>query len=299
MFRVIRPACILLLLFIASCGTDPASSADATLPWPKPDAKVVAEFKAELKEKLDSTFAISTVGPWVIATNMDPVESQRIVDSTIRKCAAGIQRQLFTKTARTAPAKVYLFRDGESYEAWNKKLFNEKPQSIFGYYSRGKNSLVMNIGTGGGTLIHEIVHAMAEVDFPEIPVWLNEGLGALYEASDVAPSGKIIGVTNWRLKGLQEDLKTNTETQIDKLMELTDADFYGDRRSANYASARYLMQWLQEQGKLEAFYIRVRDQKDNGPKLALMAVFDNTLTLAEIHKKCFDWARTLTFRRGG
>src|SRR5438874_2080217 len=112
--------------------------------------------------------SISTVGPWVIATDMDANDAKRIVDGCILHCAAGIQRQLFTRTPRSTPAKVYLFKDGGSYNAWNKKLFNEKPISIFGYYQRANNSLVMNIGTGGGTLIHEMIHAMAETDFPEI-----------------------------------------------------------------------------------------------------------------------------------
>ncbi len=298
MIHIARLAPVLVLIFVASCGSDPAASADPTLPWPKPDAKIVEQYKAELKTQLDATFVISSIGPWVIASNMDAAESQRIIEGTIRQCAAGIQRQLFAKTVRSAPAKVYLFRDGESYSAWNQKLFNEKPPSIFGYYSRANNSLVMNIGTGGGTLIHELVHAMAEADFPTIPVWLNEGIGALYEASDITPSGRIVGVTNWRLKGLQTDLKANTETQIDKLMDLTDVEFYGERRSANYASARYLMQWLQIQGKLEDFYVRVRDAKDGDPKKSLLAMFENKLTIAEIHKQCFSWAEKLTFKRG-
>jgi len=62
-------------------------------------------------------------------------------------------------------------------------LLGEHPTTPYGYYSRNKKALVMNIGTGGGTLLHEMVHAMAEADFEDIPSWLNEGLGSLYEAS--------------------------------------------------------------------------------------------------------------------
>ena len=35
----------------------------------------------------------------------------------------------------------------------------------------------MNISTGGGTLVHEIVHPFIEANFPACPPWLNEGLG--------------------------------------------------------------------------------------------------------------------------
>ncbi len=292
-----RLAAILALLLVSSCGSPPTSSAESKLPWPASDTKIVDEYKTELKTNLDGTFAISTVGPWVIATDMDANDVKGIVDGCILHCAAGIQRQLFTRTPRSTPAKVYLFKDGDSYMTWNKKLFNEKPISIFGYYRRANNSLVMNIGTGGGTLIHEMVHAMAEADYPDIPAWLNEGLGSLFEASGTSPAGKVIGITNWRLKGLQADLKTNSETQLDKLIGMDDKDFYGERKSSNYAAARYFMQWLQEQGKLEAFYTRIREKKDSEPKLALTAVFDNKLTIAEIHKQCFEWAKTLTIKR--
>ena len=44
-----------------------------------------------------------------------------------------------------------------------------------------------------------MVHAMAESDYPDIPAWLNEGLGSLYEACSWNKEGRAIGVTNWRL----------------------------------------------------------------------------------------------------
>ena len=39
----------------------------------------------------------------------------------------------------------------------------------------------MNISTGGGTLVHEIVHPFIQSNFPNCPSWFNEGLGSLYE----------------------------------------------------------------------------------------------------------------------
>lgn len=294
-YRNLAPIAFLLL---ASCGAVPATkSSENKLPWPDPETKKADALKAELKKDLDATFAISSLGPWIIATDMDAADAKRITQGTMAVCAAGIQRQLFTKKTRSEPAKVYLFKDGESYNAWNKKIFGEKPASYFGYFSRAHNSLVMNIGTGGGTLVHEMVHAMAEADYPDIPAWLNEGLGSLYEACNTLPDGKVVGVTNWRLKGLHEDLKNNTATPLDVLIGMSDTDFYsGERKGSNYAVARYFMQWMQDQGKLEAFYTRVRDKKDNTPKESLLKVFDSKMTLQEIQKKCFDWAQTLRQR---
>jgi len=268
------------------------AGADAAFTWQTADAKKVDELKADLKKNLSADFRILNVGPWVIATDMDEAQAKSTIAGCIDGCGAGIQQQLFTKKQRTEPVKVYLFKDGESYNGWNKKLFGEKPSSIFGYFSRAKNSLVMNIGTGGGTLIHEMVHAMAEIDFPDIPAWLNEGLGSLYEASSWKGK-RVMGITNWRWKGLKEDLDAGKEPKLKDLIGMDDSEFYGERQSSNYAVMRYFMQWIQTEGKLEEFYWRVRDKKDANPQASLRAVFDNKMNLDEIHKKVMEWAKTL------
>ena len=56
----------------------------------------------------------------------------------------------------------------------------------------------MNIATGGGTLVHEIVHPFIAANFPACPAWLNEGLGSLFEQSG-EHDGHIVGYANWRL----------------------------------------------------------------------------------------------------
>ena len=58
-------------------------------------------------------------------------------------------------------------------------------------FMNADNALVMNIATGGGTLVHEIVHPFMEANFPACPSWFNEGLGSLYEQSG-ARDGRIV-----------------------------------------------------------------------------------------------------------
>jgi hypothetical protein len=281
-------ASVLLLQSITIAG-------EAKPAWPDPDAKQVEKLKKELREQLPAEFSIHQVGPWIIATDVSTEQARIYTEGTIGQCAAAIQKQVFTSKPRTQPVKVYLFKDKTSYDKYNKQLFGSEPTTPFGYFSRDKNALVMNIGTGGGTLLHEMAHAMAEIDFPDIPAWLNEGIGSLFEASAMRPGGKVVGVTNWRLTGLQKDLTNNTETHFKDLLEMKDREFYGDRSGSNYASARYLMQFLQEKGKIEAFYTRIRDKKDASALDTLRGVFDNKLTVDEIEKACYDWVKTLRF----
>ena len=268
------------------------------LPWPEPGAKEVEKLTSELRAQLPKeTFCVLRVGPWIIATDLDEASAKHFAGSTIAIYAAQIQKQLFTGTPRREPVKVYLFKDHESYTKWNVKLFGERPSTPYGYYSRARKALVMNIGTGGGTLLHEMAHAMAEADFEAIPAWLNEGLGSLFEASGMDPNRKrVVGLTNWRLTGLQDDLKKNKAVRFAALLDMEDGTFYGADSGSNYASARYLMQYLQEQGKLEDFYTRIRDRKDEHPAAALRAVFENRFTVEEIEKACYAWVLTLRFR---
>jgi hypothetical protein len=122
----------------------------------------------------------------------------------------------------------------------------------------------MNIATGGGTLVHEIVHPYVEADFPDAPPWLNEGLGSLFEQSSVR-EGHIIGLTNWRLAGLQEAIDENSVPSFEKLTHLSTAEFYNDDSGTNYAASRYLLYYLQEKGVLRDFYKTCRDTRDKDP----------------------------------
>jgi hypothetical protein len=270
-----------------------ARAADVS-PWPEPSPRKVERLKAELREQFDGKFEIIPIGPWIVATDLSRDDATLFAESTIARYAAAIQRQLFTKTPRTEPVKVMLFRDKASYEFWNQKLFNEKPNTPYGYYSRARNAMVMNIGTGGGTLLHEMAHAMAEADFSDIPAWLNEGIGSLFEASGRGRDGRVVGVTNWRLTGLKEDLQKGSAPKLSELLALSDNDFYGPRSGSNYAAARYLMQYLQQQGKLETFYTRIRDGKDADALTTLRFVFDNKLTVEQIEAAVYAWVKTLS-----
>ncbi|MCC6739584.1 MAG: hypothetical protein IT452_11120, partial [Planctomycetia bacterium] len=148
------------------------------------------------------------------------------------------------------------------------------------------------IGTGSGTLVHEMAHALMEADFPKAPAWFNEGLASLFEQSTTA-DGKIRGLVNWRLPVLQEALKDGSFMKWKKLTGYAGADFYGDGSGLRYATARYLCLWLQEKGKLEAFYEKFRDgfEKDPSGWEALSAVLDGKPEEAETEWR--EWAKEL------
>jgi hypothetical protein len=158
---------------------------------------------------------------------------------------------------------IYLFETAESYERHTKELCDDPPDTPYGFYSPSDHALVMNIGTGGGTLVHEIVHPYVETNFPECPTWFNEGLASLYEQS-AERDGEIVGLTNWRLAGLQTALREGTVPSFRELCE-TGEGFYTADPGSNYAQARYLCYWLQEQGLLRRYYTDFRTNCRDDP----------------------------------
>jgi hypothetical protein len=122
----------------------------------------------------------------------------------------------------------------------------------------------MNIATGGGTLVHEIVHPFMRANFPQCPAWFNEGLGSLYEQSS-SRDGHIIGLTNWRLPALQEAIRAKKVPSFQALTATSSAEFYDQDPGTNYAQARYLAYYLQEQGLLGRFYREFRASAATDP----------------------------------
>jgi len=106
---------------------------------------------------------------------------------------------------------------------------------------------------GGGTLVHEIVHPFMRANFPKCPPWLNEGMGSLYEQASER-DGRICGLTNWRLAGLQEAIREGAVPPFAELTAMDDNAFYRSDKGTNYAQARYLCYYLQEAGLLVKFF---------------------------------------------
>lgn len=118
------------------------------------------------------------------------------------------------------------------------------------------HALIMDISTGGGTLVHEMVHAFMTPNFSNCPAWFNEGLASLYEQSEMR-DGHIHGLINWRYPALAQAIREGKVISLRQLTATTDNEFYGgggSNYSQYYAQARYLCYYLQEKGLLVKFY---------------------------------------------
>jgi hypothetical protein len=208
---------------------------------------------AALRKKVPA-FTIVEQARFVVVGD-EPADIVQMRAARIVKWAVDLlKRDYFAKDPEEI-IDVWLFKDMESYEKHTLEIFGEKPGTPYGYYSQRHRALIMNIATGGGTLVHEIVHPYMRANFPECPPWFNEGMGSLYEQS-MEKDGHIRGLTNWRLPRLQQGIKAGRLLPFEQLTALNTEDFYGEAGgySSYYGQSRYLCYYLQEKELLVRFY---------------------------------------------
>jgi len=208
---------------------------------------------ARLKGKVPSGFTVVAQPPFVVVGDESPrlvrLRAANVVKWTVDK----LKQDYFQRDPQEI-IDIWLFKDEASYRKHTRLLFNDNPTTPFGYYSSHHHALIMNIATGGGTLVHEIVHPFMRANFAACPDWFNEGMASLYEQC-TEKDGHIHGLTNWRLAGLQEAIKAKKTISFQKLTAMADGEFYGgETYSSHYAQARYLCYYLQEKGLLVKFY---------------------------------------------
>ncbi len=197
-------------------------------------------------------FTVIVERPFVVIGDDDPEAVRQWANGVVRGKVERLKKEYFWKDPANV-LEIWLLKDEASYRKHAKEFFNDEPGTPYGYYSPSKKALIMNIATGGGTLVHEIVHPFVEANFPDCPAWFNEGLGSLYEQSGTV-NGRIYGFTNWRLRGLQNGISRKVVPTFKTLTDMTDREFYREDTGTNYAQARYLMYYLQEKGLLTKYY---------------------------------------------
>ena len=250
---------ILIVLLVSRPAPNIHEPAKVSTEPPKTNpVEVVAEndFAAhveQLKKKLPSAdFSIVVQPPFVVVGDEPADTVKEHSERTVKWAVDKLKQDYFAKDPNDI-LDIWLFKDSASYERNALTLFGSRPTTPYGYYSGTHKALIMNISTGGGTLVHEIVHPFIEANFPNCPAWLNEGLGSLYEQCGEV-DGHIHGYTNWRLPGLQKAIAAGTVVSFRKLLSMDARTFYEDSRGEHYAQARYLCYYLQQRGLLVKFY---------------------------------------------
>jgi hypothetical protein len=118
----------------------------------------------------------------------------------------------------------------------------------------------------GPELRHEFTHALHAADQhalgQEHPVWLSEGLAAIYEnaATERAEDGtlRMIPADNWRLTNVKAAATHGNLIPLEKLLQL-DRESFITRADLAYGEASCLLIYLYDRGLLAKFYTHYTD----------------------------------------
>lgn len=262
---------------------------DAHTPnWINPDMKKQLQ---EARKDLGKNFSVDGFGPFIIVSNIKASRLEEVKESIIRASYNAFYKD-FCSISPTYITTVYLFKNQADYNFYSNKLFQEMPNTPYGYYRSSDRAMLINLSTGTGTLVHEMVHAIIDSDFPNAPTWFNEGFASLFEQSRIE-EGSIVGLTNWRYPIFKKAIDNNAVVSLNKLFTLSEKDFYDDPEGYNYAESRYLCYYLQKKGLLTNFYKRFKQQQANDPTGSKTLVEIMKKDIDSIQKDWLEWAKNI------
>ena len=245
----------------------------------------------ELAALLTADFHLIIRPPYVLAGNLPVSELERHYRETIRPTADVLARCYFRRKPN-APIAILLFADNASYREFSQEFDGQRRDAYSGYYERADRRIMVNVQTGNGTLAHELTHALAHFDFPDMPEWFDEGLASLHEQAEFSPDGeRLLGVVNWRRYHLLYALRTG---RLRSIAALIAAERIREGHEAiDYAHARYFCMFLQSRNRLIDYYRTFRDNVRRDPTgLATLFRLFNGQTPAEIDAQFRHWLLT-------
>ena len=249
----------------------------------------------ELSRRLPADWNVLIHEPFVIAGDCPREHLERYHRDTIAPTVRALSVQYFDQHP-TWPITIVLCSSDDSYRECNRSLGERDRSEYAGIYSRSEHRVIVNIGTGEGTLAHELTHALAHADFPELPEWLDEGLASLYEECEFSADGlRLVGTENWRGAALVNALRRE---KLRSVAELASEQFASGDASVDYAQARYFCLFLQKRNLLEAFYRKCRaHSRSSRDGIQSLMELMGTTDLQTIDHQFQTWLGTL--KRGG
>jgi hypothetical protein len=148
----------------------------------------------------------------------------------------------------------------ENYLRFSNKI-HARAQKQVAYYMALDNSVLAWTSSGGGTLIHEMIHALINNDFANAPFWINEGLASLYEETDGNTP-----IDNYRIIFIQEAFKN--KKCFMPLLELFGASKYQSLFEEDYnlvnAYSRYFCKYVYDRFGIKKLARVYKELKQSG-----------------------------------
>jgi hypothetical protein len=228
---------------------------------------------------------ITTAHTKVVVRGELPRRRQRELVALATAIIDDVETRFSIRHDPAAPITLLLFTDATRYRTEALAL-REPLVSELGFYAPDRRTAIANVGNSVGNMRHELVHPLLGDDFAAIPSWLNEGIAALYGSSKVTRRG-VEFLVNYRLRDLQRALRADALPTLAELVTSGPDQMYGDRAMVFYALARYVLLYVDRQGKLAELYGDLRAAKPADHAKILASYVDE--------KAYRTWARKLRY----
>ncbi len=217
----------------------------------------------EIQTQLDRSNTVLIRPPFVLAGDMPEDVLERLYRDVVQPTERALNVGFFDANP-TEPITIVAFAKEAGFRHFARRIDRRQSDSYYGYYLRSHRRLVVNVSTGAGTLAHELTHALAHFDFPNMPEWFDEGLASVFEQSEFSDTGhRLTGTDNWRVHQVLRALHDNRLRKTDELVQ--GRSVRANHESIDYAHARYICLFLQEQQLLEPFYRKLRSRVEIDP----------------------------------
>jgi len=224
----------------------------------------------------------------VVVRGLVPKAQRKALVQLVDHVIADVTRRFLDASGEPhAEIALCLFSDATRYRQVASAFGTPIPSDL-GFYRGDQRVAIANVGNGIGNLRHELAHPLVGDDFPSIPSWLNEGIGALYGTARWN-TDHFEFLVNYRLRDLQRALASGTLPTLSELAGAGYETIHGDREMVYYAMARYVLLYLDRQGKLVQFYASMRAARDDGAA-------QRKIVLANVDEEAFRaWAKNLRY----
>jgi len=264
-------------------------------PTPDPSAAIPlsprasASLAADLAMRMEAAKAepdrphrvIPVAGTFLLADGDDAAPLDAAVDLATRLVGAAYSGAFAHRPEKSVTVWIYgsgpFFKQGvNDHTRWFWIHPNQDPG--FGLFDEHTRAIVVRTDTGGvQTLNHELLHVLADSDYPTAPTWLAEGMASLGEVTVLAksPDGThdvLRFGAHFRLQTLRDaivkhDPATMDALRVDSMFTWRTPTKFHDPglESLHYAVSREVLRFALQKGKLWDFWHAARDHADEDP----------------------------------
>ncbi|WP_298864861.1 hypothetical protein [uncultured Gimesia sp.] len=256
---------------------------------PSTSLQLKCESQAEaLQERISLHINVLVKAPYILMGDYETETLEALHQKTILPIQHALSISYFD-TQPDQPITIITLSNRERYQRVAYELDQRKTGSYYGYFQSDEMRIVLNLATGSGTLGHELTHALAQIDFPEMPEWFDEGLASLHEQCEFSEEGdQLLGTSNWRAQLLLTALDRELLPELNSLVQQTRIS--KKQEALTYAYARYFCLYLQQKKLLSPFYRKLRtNQKSDQTGVRTLQQLLNVDHLSEVDADFQKW----------